>query len=56
MQFRSSPAFYFVILLQSGGNSRTCAMRFKTFGDLDAPEWILSQIITMFVAIFFLSS
>ena len=23
-------------------------MRFKTFGDLDAPEWILAQIVTMF--------
>lgn len=23
-------------------------MRFKTFGDQDAPEWILAQIITMF--------
>jgi hypothetical protein len=22
-------------------------MRFKTFGDQDAPEWILAQIITM---------
>jgi hypothetical protein len=22
-------------------------MRFKTFGDLDAPEWILAQIVTM---------
>ena len=26
-------------------------MRFKTFGELDAPEWILAQIVTMFATL-----
>jgi hypothetical protein len=29
-------------------SAKTARMRFKTFGDLDAPEWILAQIVTMF--------
>jgi hypothetical protein len=36
-------------------SAKFATMRFKTFGDLDAPEWILAQIVTMF-AIFALVS
>ena len=48
--------YVFVLLVRRQPTSaKFAAMRFKTFGDLDAPEWILAQIVTMFAIFAFVS-
>jgi hypothetical protein len=58
MQKKSAHACRYVSILlvrRQPTSAKFAAMRFKTFGDLDAPEWILAQIVTMFAIFAFVS-